>query len=72
MKSAMDMSANIGKLALFNTEGLRVMVRIKDARVRFGTIDYLIKPVEGGPESIWVSSSRVSVDQGTYQFGAQS
>jgi hypothetical protein len=41
-------------------EGLDVGVKIADVRVRFGHIDYLVKPLNGKGE-VWVERHRVQV-----------
>jgi hypothetical protein len=41
-------------------EGLDVGVKIADVRVRFGHIDYLVKPLNGKGE-VWVERHRVKV-----------
>lgn len=54
MITAREMTDKIGYTADYLTNHLAVRVFIRDARVRFGEIDYLIEPVCGYGE-IWVS-----------------
>lgn len=55
-----ELLKNIGKLAIFNTEGLRFEVEITNVRKAFGRIDYEIKPLAGADET-WVSAARLEI-----------
>jgi len=39
---------------------LTVGVRVKDARIRFGRMDFLVSPLSGSGE-VWVESDRVTL-----------
>lgn len=54
MITAREMTDKIGQSADYLINGLAVRVFIRDARVRFGEIDYLIEPVCGYGEK-WVA-----------------
>ncbi len=49
-----------GEVGVLSMEGLDVGVKISDVRVRFGHIDYLVKPLNGKGE-VWVERHRVQV-----------
>jgi hypothetical protein len=49
-----------GEVGVLSMEGLDVGVKIADVRVRFGHIDYLVKPLNGKGE-VWVERHRVKV-----------
>lgn len=49
-----------GEIGVLSMEGLDVGVKIADVRVRFGHIDYLVKPLNGKGE-VWVERHRVQV-----------
>lgn len=54
MITVKEMSDKIGQSADYLTNGIAVRVIVRDARVRFGEIDYLIAPVSGYGEK-WVA-----------------
>ena len=60
-----DTSSYVGKVGTFTPfrlPGLRVNVRVLDARSKFGRVDLLVSPVAGtGAE--WVQSKNVTLDQ---------
>ena len=49
-----------GEVGVLSMEGLDVGIKIADVRVRFGHIDYLVKPLNGKGE-VWVELHRVQV-----------
>lgn len=59
MTTAMQMTENIGQHGLYDSGvGLRFRVRVIDARVRFGEVDYLVVPADGIGQK-WVASHKV-------------
>ncbi len=52
--------ANRGKLGMVKLDDLIFGVTIKDARFRFGHLDYLIEPLNGSGEQ-WVENHRVEI-----------
>ena len=48
----------VGKLGVLHTEGLRINVRIIDARKAYGRIDVLVEPI-GGEGEAWVVHTKV-------------
>jgi hypothetical protein len=52
--------ANRGKLGMVKLDDLVFGVTIKDARFRFGHLDYLIEPLNGSGEQ-WVENHRVEI-----------
>jgi hypothetical protein len=60
MQSAQELMTNVGSVAELAIErgGLRVLVRVLDAREVFGRTDYLVQP-ECGRGTAWVSADRL-------------
>lgn len=59
MKTMSEMAKNVGQYGLYvSGDGLRFRVRVVDARVRFGEVDYLIVPTDGLGEK-WVAGNKV-------------
>jgi hypothetical protein len=56
--SAAEMMGRVGKDGVWNVEGVRVLVRIMDARMVFNRLDFKIVPLMGAGE-VWVSAARV-------------
>ena len=52
----------IGRTGFYHVGVLRFNVRVLNARLRFGTVDYLITPLQAGTGSAWVSSDKVELD----------
>lgn len=60
--NARELAALLGSSGLLRSaDGLRVSVRVLDARPAFGRLDLLVEPVEGSG-SAWVSADRVNLD----------
>ena len=58
-----DLSAglsNQGKIGILTFDELSFGVRIKNARFRFGHLDYLVEPLNGSG-SRWVESHKVKI-----------
>lgn len=53
----MEMVGKVGELYLRESD-LTIFVRVKNARNRFGNLDYLVSPLKGKGET-WVSADRV-------------
>ena len=58
MMTARELQQNIGHTADYLGDKIATRVFIRDARVRFGEVDYLIEPVCGYGET-WVAHYRV-------------
>lgn len=56
--SVSELVSLIGKEVVLSTDGLKIKVKIKDARHAFGRTDVLVTPVAGSGEA-WVSRDRV-------------
>lgn len=56
--SALELMARVGKMGVFEVEGMRVIVKILDARKVFGRLDYHVVPVLGAGAA-WVAANRV-------------
>jgi hypothetical protein len=54
----------VGKVAVLRVDGFRVHVRLLDARLHWGRIDYLVTPVDGDGER-WVSAERLLIQEGS-------
>lgn len=52
--------ANRGKTGIVKLDDLMFGVTIKDARFRFGHLDYLIQPINGSGTQ-WVENHRVKI-----------
>jgi hypothetical protein len=46
----------------YEINGLRIMVKVLDAKMSYGNVRYLITPVEGSNE-IWVNQQSVTILQ---------
>lgn len=58
--TAKELMKQIGKDAVYHEElGLKVKVKILDARQQFGRVDYQVMPLAGEGDA-WVSESRVT------------
>ena len=60
-KTMKEIAAVLGKTALLSIEaGLKVRVRVLDAKKAYGNLRYEVAP-EGGEGQAWVDSSRVTI-----------
>lgn len=59
--TAREMSANIGKVGLLNMAEFGLAVTIKDARLTYGRVHYLVEGDKPNTGSAWVDSARVKV-----------
>lgn len=57
--SALQLMARVGKDGVWNVEGVRILVRIMDARRVFNRLDFQIVPLMGAG-TVWVSAEKVS------------
>jgi hypothetical protein len=61
---ASELAGLIGRKGSVRMDGgLSVDVEVRDARTRFGIMDYLIAPLAGGGEA-WVEARRVELEEG--------
>ena len=58
--TAREMAALIDATGMMQVEHFRVEVIVLDARLRFGDVDVLVKPVHGEGET-WVRQDRVAL-----------
>lgn len=56
----LDLNEYRGRNGTITIDGLTVGVEIKDARVRFGHLDLLVTPKDGGGQK-WIESRRVEI-----------
>lgn len=62
IETAKHMHPSIGTIGTVLLEGLAVSVRVVDMRQRWGTVDALIRPIEGHGEK-WIEARRVTVNE---------
>lgn len=48
-----ELHAYIGRTGMYNVGLLRFNIRVLNARLRFGTIDYLVSPLHAGTGNAW-------------------
>lgn len=56
-----DLTEYQNRTGTISLDGLVVGIKIQDARVRFGHLDLLVTPINGGGNK-WIESRRISVD----------
>lgn len=61
MSTANEMHALIGRTAILETadEKLRVSVRVTDAKLAYGRILVLVRPVSGEAPAVWIARHRL-------------
>lgn len=52
-----ELRKRLGRHGMIEFGGLRIAVRIDDARVRFGRVDYFVRPIHG-EGAVWVEEHR--------------
>ena len=64
IQTARKMSPSIGTEGTILLEGMSVAVKVIDMRQRYGTVDALIRPLQGHGEK-WVEARRIQVSDYT-------
>ena len=64
IQTAKKMSPSIGTEGTILLEGMAVAVKVVDMRQRYGTVDALIRPLQGHGEK-WVEARRIQVSDCT-------